>query len=184
MTQPITLTPAEALAASSGTLDEIVREMEPQPHRGISRFAPLFGVFKPMWTEPLPDDVAEHNVSLTCPLGLPGETRWCRERWADVNCEAGPALLYYADHDLRSWEQFSKTFGPNYGAGPSMDYKSYPGQYAMWWSDLLNGAEGHYWRQARHMPQWASRFTTTNKSVTIERRGGKWCWVAKVEITK
>lgn len=99
--------------------------------------------------------VAEWDLG--CPYGLPGDLMWVRETWADVNCGDGPAICYRADRGLRTWHDFSDTFGPDYGAGPSMDYDAYPGEYCMWWEDLLNGEPDHHWRPSIHMPRWASR---------------------------
>ena len=103
------------------------------------------------------------------PFGSPGDQLWVRETWADVNCEGGPALLYRSDGDLRDWRQFSESYGPDCGAGPSMDYDAYPGDYCMWWSDLWAGAEGHGWRPSIHMPRWASRITLRVLDVRVER---------------
>lgn len=104
-----------------------------------------------------------------CPYGQPGEGLWVRETWADVNCEDGPALCYKADRTVRTWHEFSESFGPDYGAGPSMDYKSYPGQYCMWWSDLLNGEPDHSWTPSIDMPRWASRIQLKVTNVRVER---------------
>jgi len=103
------------------------------------------------------------------PRWVRGDTLWVRETWADVNSDMGPSLLYRADGALRGWQDFSHTFGPDYGVGPSMDYESYPGQYVMWWSDLWGGAPDHKWRPSIHMPRWACRNTYTVTGVRAER---------------
>ena len=104
-----------------------------------------------------------------CPLGQPGDRLWVRECWADVNTEDGPAICYRSSRDVRTWRDFSTTFGPDYGAGPSMDYDAYPGTYAMWWSDLLAAAPDHSWRSSTHMPRWASRLSLEITGVRVER---------------
>lgn len=104
-----------------------------------------------------------------CPYGIPGDRLWVRETWADVNSEEGPSLLYRSDGCLVSWHDFSKTFDRDYGAGPSMDYKAYPGDYTMWWSDLLRGEPEHRWRTPLYMPRWASRIDLEVVSVRVER---------------
>ncbi len=114
-----------------------------------------------MWTEPLPADVAEPNVSMTCPLGLPGETRWCRESLIGVMDtridpeEEMPITAYEADR-THLWTE---------------------DKYRVPWP-------GGQRIEAEDMPREYSRFTITIQSVTIERRGGRWCWVAKVEVMK
>lgn len=101
-----------------------------------------------------------------CPYGQPGGLLWVRETFADVNSESGPGFAYRAD------ESFGRPDydGPDYGAGPSFDYDKYPrGSFSMWYSDLLNGAEGHSWKPSIHMPRWASRITLEITGVRVER---------------
>lgn len=128
-------------------------------------------VLKPSWSRCLdltdPDDRA--RAVEQCPYGVPGDRLWVRETWADVNSSEGPALLYRADGGMRTWHEFSETFGPDYGAGPSMDYVAYPGEYVMWWSDLLAGEPDHRWRPSIYMPRWASRLTLEVTEVRVER---------------
>lgn len=107
------------------------------------------------------------------PLMFPEDHLWVKETWADVNTPDGPAICYRADGDYRSWHEFSKKFGPDYGAGPSMDYDAYPGDYSMWWEDLLSKdehkEEGYNWRPSIHMFRWASRIDLHVNAVRIER---------------
>lgn len=104
-----------------------------------------------------------------CPYGKPGDRLWVRETWADVNCEAGPAIIYRADHVLSPWTDWCIERGPDYGAGPSMNYEKYPGDYTMWWSDLLAGEPDHGWKPSIFMPRWASRLTLKVTDVRVER---------------
>lgn len=104
-----------------------------------------------------------------CPYGQPGERLWVRETFADVNSEDGPALAYKADGDVRTWHEFSKVFGKDYGAGPSFNYDAYPGDYTMWHTDLFNGEPDPAWKPSIHMPRWASRITLEVTDVRVER---------------
>ena len=104
-----------------------------------------------------------------CPYGQPGDRLWVRETWATVNTEEGPAIMYRADGGVRTWHNFCKEFGPNEGAGPSMNYEKYPGDYTMWWTDLARGEPGHSWKPSIFMPHWASRITLEVESVRVER---------------
>lgn len=119
------------------------------------------------WVDPGSGALASHDVK--CPYGVEGHLLWVRETWADVNSESGPSIMYRADNDMRTWQDFSTSFGPDYGAGPSMDYDSYPGDYTMWWSDLMNGEPDHKWKPSIHMYRWASRITLEINSIGIER---------------
>lgn len=105
------------------------------------------------------------------PFGSPGDRLIGRETWADVNTESGPALCYRADQEIITWRDFSEVFGPDEGAGPSMNYEAYPGDYVMWWLDLLEGAPDHHWKRSTHMPRWASRITLLVKTVRMQRLG-------------
>lgn len=126
------------------------------------------------WLEPgmfSPEFVALPENHL-CPYGFQGDRLWVRETWADVNTPDGPAICYRADSSYQAWDQFSKVFGPDYGAGPSMDYDAYPGEYCMWWEDLLNRdihkEEGYKWKSPYHMPRWASRINLEITGVRVE----------------
>ena len=105
---------------------------------------------------PLTAHVSRFNV---------GDRLWCRETWADVNTAVGPGIGYRADSGFMQPEYD----GPDYGAGPSYNYDKYPGNYTMWFDDLLAGAPDHGWRSPIHMPRWASRLTLIVESVKVER---------------
>lgn len=113
--------------------------------------------------------IDDPNATLACPYGQPGDMLWVRETWADVNTPDGPAILYRASGDYQHWHDFSETFGPDYGAGPSMDYEAYPALYTMWWEDLLAGEPGHGWKPSIHMPKWAARIWLKVVGVRVER---------------
>ncbi len=120
----------------------------------------------------IPDAEFAANLWLSkgkCPYGERRGKLWVRETWADVNSPDGPAIAYRADGCVRTWHEFSETFGPDEGAGPSMDYKAYPGEYCAWYSDLLNGEPGHNWKPSIHMPRWVSRITLDVIDVRVER---------------
>ena len=104
-----------------------------------------------------------------CPYGAPGDLLWVREAHATVNTAEGPALAYRSDSAIRTWREFSETFGADYGVGPSMNYDAYPGEYCMWWEDLLRGEPDHRWKPSIHMPRWASRITLEVTDVRVER---------------
>ena len=150
-------------AILDGTKTQTRRVMKPQPDDatdlGLWAWSPRKGV----------SGYNQRTAYLGCPYGVPGDRLWVRETWADVNTESGPALMYRADSEVRNWRDFSTKFGPDYGAGPSMDYDSYAGDYTMWWSDLHAGAPGHRWRPSIHMPRWASRLTLEVAGVRVER---------------
>ena len=119
-----------------------------------------------MW----PYNCSDGNESpLASPYGLPGDQLWVRETWADVNSEEGPAILYRADGGMASWHEWCVDRGPDYGAGPSMNYDAYPGDYVMWWSDLWNGEPEHSWKSPIYMPRWASRLTLKVIDVRAEK---------------
>ena len=94
-----------------------------------------------------------------------GDRIWARETWADVNTSCGPGIGYKADNDFYQ----PKYDGRDFGAGPSYNYKKYPGNYSMWFCDLLAGSPDHAWRSPIHMPRWASRLTLLVESVRVQR---------------
>jgi hypothetical protein len=113
-------------------------------------------------------DLRHEEVLSLCPHGSPGHRLWVRETWARVNSECGPGFAYKANGAFVQPEYD----GPNYGAGPSFNYEKYPGDYCMWYSDLVGGAgsdEGYKWTPSIHMPRWASRITLGVTDVRIER---------------
>ena len=104
-----------------------------------------------------------------CPFPKPGGKLWVRETWAYVNTPDGPAICYRADGNYKHWRDFSTVFDKDYGAGPSMNYEAYLGDYCMWWEDLLNGKPDHKWRSPIHMFRWASRIDLEVVRVRVER---------------
>jgi hypothetical protein len=110
-------------------------------------------------------------LPIKCPFGKPGDKLWVRETVADVNSEMGPTLLY-KDGYMQGWEDFSESFGPDQGAGPSMDYKTYPGirnDWTVWREDIDVKGEGGKWCPSIHMPRWASRITLEITDIRVER---------------
>ena len=67
--------------------------------------------------------------------GPVGRLLYVKETWADVNTEEGPSICYKADWHVMTWHDFCEKPSPDYGAGPSMNYEEYPGNYTMWWTD-------------------------------------------------
>jgi hypothetical protein len=163
-----------AILEGRKTVTRRVVKPQPDPTKNIAGICPELkdesGLFQ-TWLRNSDGGVDEdfNAQQWKCPYGAPGDRLWVREMWADVNTYDGPAICYRADGSYMSWQDFSTSFGPDYGAGPSMDYKSYPGDYCMWWSDLLNGAPEHKWRPSIHMPRWASRITLDVTGVRVER---------------
>lgn len=109
----------------------------------------------------------------SCPFGCIGDRLWVRETWADVNTPDGPAICYRADGSYQSWHDFCVDTVPGYHGMPSMNYDKYPGDYTMWWEDLLNREThkepGYKWRPSIFMPRWASRINLENTGVRVER---------------
>lgn len=99
------------------------------------------------------------------PKGLPGDLLYVRETWATVNTEWGPGLAYKADDSF--WQP--EYDGEDFGAGPSFNYEKYPGEYCMWYGDLIRGEPDHRWKPSIHMPRWASRITLRLTDVRVER---------------
>lgn len=108
------------------------------------------------------------DVTYVCKFGRPGDVLWVREMWQTVNSEAGPGIAYKADSSFMQ----PVYDGPDYGAGPSYNYDKYPGDYVMWYTDLVGGAprsEGYHWRPSIHMPRWACRLFLEITDVRVER---------------
>lgn len=98
------------------------------------------------------------------PLGKPGDVVLCREPWADVNTESGPAFMY-GNGALRFCEE---------DAWP-VEYERYPGcQFSMWWSDLYHAkarkcTDDHKWRSVTSIPEFLIRLRPVIKSVECRR---------------
>ncbi len=174
--RPILFNSEMVRAVLDGRKTQTRRVMKEQPGPVVEAFFNRPGAERILWV-PLTGPVGQGiqiGSPRPCPYGVPGDRLWCRETWADVNTEDGPSLLYAADGRMRNWREFSETFGPDFGAGPSMDYDAYPGEYSMWWSDLWyreerNCKDDHHWRRSIHMPRWASRLTLEVVNVRVER---------------
>jgi hypothetical protein len=168
--KPLPLTPAEALAAAQGTLHEIVREMVPQPNTllkdhlltwkheeaGFELRGNVVG---------LPDALMAQWI---CPLGKPGDVFWCQEECGEsISPQGHRVLVYLADKHARI------LLCDHGGEGDPVGI----GAVASWWGE----ATIIKWR-TKSMPEWASRFTATNKTTTVKLIDGRWCWVSGVEV--
>lgn len=94
-----------------------------------------------------------------------GDVLYVRETWATVNAECGPGWAYRADGAYIQPEYD----GPSQGYGPTFNYDKYPGNYTMWYSDLMAGAPDHKWTPPIHQPRWASRLTLAVSDVRVQR---------------
>lgn len=90
---------------------------------------------------------------------------WVRETWATVNSECGPGWAYKANGEFQQPEYD----GEDFGAGPSFNYDKYPGQYSMWYGDLVRGEPDHRWTPSIHMPRRASRLSLRVTDMRRER---------------
>jgi hypothetical protein len=133
----------------------ILNGSKTQTRRIIKPVQPRNDGLWPAGRNPVPD----------CPYGVPGGRLWVRETWADVNSYSGPGFAYKADGAFVQPEYD----GEDFGAGPSFNYDKYPGDYTMWYTDLLNGESGHRWRASNHMPRWASRILLEITGISVER---------------
>ena len=94
----------------------------------------------------------------------PGDVVPCRERWADVNTEGGPAFMY-ADGTLHFCGD---------DAFP-VEYDRYPGcHFSMWFSDLLYAkqrkcTDDHKWRSVASMPEYLIRLRPVCETVECRR---------------
>lgn len=163
----IILSASEVRAVLDGHMTQFRRVVKPQPPAGVALVIPGG---KPVFLEWEPPrapyaDAAPMHQQPKPPFAV-GDTLWVRETFADVNSECGPGFAYRADGAFRQPDYD----GPDYGTGPSFDYDKYPnGSFTMWYSDLLNGCDGHSWKPSIHMPRWASRITLAVDDVWVER---------------
>lgn len=160
---PILFTAPMVRAILDGRKTQTRRIMKPQP-AGDIRSHTLPNAQAHAWISSLRHKYGQTTVH-TCPHGQKLDRLWVRETWATVNGECGPGFAYKADGAFMQPEYD----GPNFGAGPSFNYDKYPGEYTMWYSDLLEGVPGHKWRPSIHMPRWASRITLEILNVRVQR---------------
>lgn len=93
------------------------------------------------------------------PYGVVGDRLWCREKWADVNTESGPAFMY-SSGALKFCQD---------DAFP-IEYDRYPGShFTMWCGDLMRGEPAHRWRPPLHMYRYACRTVVELTDVRVER---------------
>jgi hypothetical protein len=151
MTHSLILSPHEVLPALRGELELVVRPISLRHVHDIDDAGdPMRECRDGIWRK------------APCPLGVPGDRLVCKETWADVNTDGGPAFTYRADNGLHFCQD---------DAFP-VEYERYPGMsFAMWCGDLWRGEPGHTWRKAQHMPAWASRITLENCGVRVMRCG-------------
>ena len=102
---------------------------------------------------------------IACPWGVPGDRLWVRETWqhADWTDDGEPFIGYAADGARRLIDQGI----PEAETIRLMDVwaeLSDPENY-----EIDNRAADRRWRQANHMPRWASRIELEVVSVRIEQ---------------
>ena len=113
--------------------------------------------------------IDENEKIIECPYGDVGDRLWVKETWANCNSSEGPCIAYRADSHIITWHDFCEEKAADYGNGPSMNYDKYPGDYTMWWEDLLSGESEHSWKPSTHMPKWAARIWLEVTGVRVER---------------
>lgn len=178
-----TITTKERPILFSGDMVRAIRDGKKTQTRRIVKFKQFGRSYTPGydWTfrgtrrghtsSSLWQDLRHDELLQLCPYGVRGDRLWVRETWAPVNSECGPGFTYKADGQFIQPEYD----GPDYGAGPSFNYDKYPGDYCMWYLDLMRGSkpsEGYRWCPSIHMPRWASRITLDITEVRIERLQG------------
>ena len=103
--------------------------------------------------------------TIVCPLGSPGEVRWCKETWnifvLSSDGEVCTPLMTIPKEDPRLDDDSRYLY--------VVDYK------------CCGDTDEGPWRSASSMPRWASRLTVRVVSVSVERVEGGWWWVGDVE---
>lgn len=141
----------------------VVRPVEPQPPRHCN--TPMFDRGEGWFYYDLDlsgdceDQFPDDDAPLVCPLGLPGEVLWCAEPWAEVYDNGEGRVTVLRPTSKATQEALRRAL---YQATARV-----PANAAL------------VWRDADSMPAWASRLSVRIVSVTVEQRGGVWCWVVQ-----
>ena len=162
--RPIIFSDPMVRALLDGRKSQTRRVLRPQPHQNSAGlWVANFG--RRGFFQTTADQVAWSFLARGALPYAPGDRLWVREAWATVNSDYGPGWAYRANSDFIEPEYD----GEDFGAGPSFNYRKYPGEYSMWFDDLLSGVPGHCWKSPIHMPRWASRLTLVVTDVRVQR---------------
>jgi hypothetical protein len=169
--RPVTFSEAEVLAVLDGRKTQMRRVLEPQPpsdettrkaHQSYSlgpMVARSVGAYSLNHYDRLPKEPGAFDVSgsvgfvrdacgqteWTCPLGVPGDRLWVRERWALEDIEGEQRVIWHSDLEAAWRTRLTETFFMEPGYEPGR------------------------WLPPSRMPRWAARLTLEISRVRVER---------------